>query len=80
MIETLTPIDRFDIRPGDVIQGVVKSSTRNRTVRLRVDREPWAVGPDSTCVSDGHSVETLVTTTLHLVDGDFETTTLHTLD
>jgi len=80
MIETLTPIDRSDIRPGDVIQGVVKSSIRNRTVRLRVDREPWAVGPNNTCVTDGRSIEALITSTLHLVDGDFETTKLHVLD
>ncbi|WP_329368837.1 hypothetical protein OG896_24840 [Streptomyces sp. NBC_00669] len=59
------------IRPGDLVEGVVASS-HPRTIRVRVDREPWKINSRCTVLCDGRGIDAVYTHTLRLAADDAE--------
>ncbi|MFG2408706.1 hypothetical protein ACGFR8_31065 [Streptomyces brevispora] len=45
-----------EIKAGDVVEAMLAGGGEPKTIRLKVDRAPWAGGPDSTVLSDGRAV------------------------
>lgn len=62
-----------ELKSGDVVEATLSGGTP-RTVRLRLDRAPWPIGPDATTVSDGQSVTAVVTSSIRVVEDDGTTT------
>ncbi|OVZ99518.1 hypothetical protein B9W64_37640 [Streptomyces sp. CS159] len=63
-----------EIKAGDVVEAMLAGGGEPKTIRLKVDRTPWAGGPDSTVLSDGKAVTAVVTTSVRVVEDDGTTT------
>lgn len=55
------------VRAGDLVEATTASS-KPRTIRVRVDREPWPIGDNDTVLSDGEGVVAVVTETIRVVE------------
>lgn len=67
--------DLPEIKAGDVVEAMLAGGGEPKTIRLKVDRTPWPGGPDSTVLSDGTAVTTVVTSSVQVVEDDGTTTT-----
>ncbi|MBZ6253665.1 hypothetical protein KVH27_35540 [Streptomyces olivaceus] len=63
-----------EIKAGDVVEAMLAGGGEPRTIRLKVDRTPWAGGPDATVLSDGKAVTAVVTASVRVVEDDGTTT------
>ena len=55
------------VRAGNLVEATV-ASNKPRTIRVRVDREPWVIGDDATVLSDGKGVVAVLTETIRVVE------------
>lgn len=64
-------LDLSTLKPGMLIEAEVAIVGKpNRTIRVRIDRTPWAMDGRSTILSDGRSVDSVLTDTIRVVPED----------
>ncbi|MEY9839718.1 hypothetical protein [Streptacidiphilus sp. EB103A] len=64
-------LDLNTLKPGMLIEAEVAIVGKpNRSVRVRIDRTPWPSGERGTILSDGRSVESVLTDTIRVIAED----------
>ncbi|MFD6334877.1 hypothetical protein ACFWGI_35610 [Streptomyces niveus] len=56
-----------EIKPGDIVEGIVAGNGPARTVRVEVDRVPWTNGPDTTVLCDRTGATAVLTSSVRVV-------------
>jgi hypothetical protein len=57
----------MQVRAGDLVEATIASS-QPRTIRVRVDRQPWPVNERATTLSDGRTVIAVLTESIRVVE------------
>jgi hypothetical protein len=68
-------IDLNTLKPGMLIEAEIAIVGKpNRTIRVRIDRTPWPSGERSTILSDGRSVDSVLTDTIRVIPQQYRVT------
>jgi hypothetical protein len=55
------------LRAGDLVEAVI-SGSQPRTIRVRLDRKPWPGGPGRLVLSNGKSVDMVLSDSIRIID------------